>query len=71
MLFSQIIPPSGRWILKHWTTREVPKVKSMFYLADKTEDLSPGGHLSDHSERLLQEAREELGYIGVFAMKTR
>ena len=48
-----------------------PKLKVMFYLADKTEDLSPGGSLSDHFERLLQEAREELGYIGVFATKTR
>jgi len=43
----------------------------MFYLADKTEDLSPGHSISDNSERLLQEVREEPGYIAVFATETR
>ena len=46
-----------------------PKLKVMFYLAAKTEDLGPGGSLSDRSERLLQEAREELGYIGVLQQR--
>lgn len=47
------------------------KFRMMFSLADKAEDLSPGHHLlialSDYS----QEVREEPGYIGVSATKTR
>ena len=40
----------------------------MFYLADKTKDLSPGNSISD-SLRYCSEVREEPGYVGVFATK--
>ena len=40
-------------------------------LADKTENLSPGHRLSDRLEKLFKGVREEPGYIGVFATKTR
>ena len=42
----------------------------MFYLADKTEDLSPGHGLSDALRDSSKEVREEPGYR-VFTTKTR
>ena len=43
----------------------------MFYLADKTKGLSLGLSLSESSEGCSKEVREEPGYAGVFATKTR
>ena len=42
----------------------------MFYLADNTEDLSPGCSLSAQTG-CSEEVRKWPGYIGVFATKTR
>lgn len=43
----------------------------MFYLVDKTEDLTLGHNISDNSEGCSQEAaRREPGYAEVFATKT-
>ena len=43
----------------------------MFYLADKAENMSPEGSLSDALRDCSKETREEPGYIGAFATKTR
>ena len=43
----------------------------MFYLADKTKDLSLGNSISDSLRDCSQEVREEPGYTGVFATKAR
>ena len=48
----------------------------MFYLADKTEDLSPGHSISDHSEGRLRRGKGTgvgvgPGYMGVLATQTR
>ena len=47
------------------------KLRVMFYLVDKTEDVSLGHILSDSSERLLQRGKGGAGYIGVFTTTTR
>ena len=43
----------------------------MFYLADKTEDLSLRRSISDSFERMLQGGRGEPAYVGVFARNAR
>ena len=43
----------------------------MFYLADKTKDLSLGNSISDSLRDCSEEVREEPGYIGVFVTKGR
>ena len=46
-------------------------MRIMFYLEDKTKVLSLGCSLSDALRDCSEEVRKELGYIGVFATKTR
>ena len=41
----------------------------MFYLVDKTEDLCPEDSLSESSEKLSEEVREEAGQSWVFVTK--
>ena len=41
----------------------------MFYLVDKTEDLTLGHNISDNSD-CAEAARREPGYAGVFVTKT-
>ena len=41
----------------------------MFYLEDKTEDLSLGHSISDNSEKLFQGNKVGAGHIGLFATK--
>ena len=43
----------------------------IFYLANKTEDLSPGQSLSIVPRDCFEKIRKEPGYIGVLATKTR
>ena len=41
----------------------------MFYLVDKTEDLSLGGSISSNPEKTAKEVRGELRYIGVLQQR--
>ena len=47
------------------------KVENSVVLDGHTEDLSPGDSFSDALRGCSEEVREEPGYRGVFAIKTR
>ena len=47
------------------------KVENYVLFGGLSEDLSLGSSFSDHSRNCSEEVREEPGYMGVFATKTK